>query len=139
MSETIKIEIEIPAPPEGWGEVAFRKVEHGEYSTMIWSGSVWQKCIGQTANAYLVARKLAPPWTPPPEWHAMFGDCWLTRDRHNNFRVHQAKPESFAEHGIWECHGTECYISVFRSELFPPYPTTIPWEQCCFKIGEPRE
>lgn len=137
MSKTIKIEIEIPAPPEGWGHVEYRKVLHEEDTVMFWDGQEWQKCHVQTGYAYPVARKLTPLWTPPPQWHTLFGDCWLTRDKHGNVRLHQTKPELFCEHGIWEASGSEFYLLPFRTEMLPP--RTIPWDKCCFKIGEPKE
>ena len=136
MSKTIKIEIEIPAPPEGWGEVEYRRIEQTE-NVLFWDSRHWMLCPGRTDWAYPVARKLAPQWTPPPEWHAMFGDSWVSRDKFGNVRVHRAKPSIFHEHGVWESDEEEFYMLPFRIELMPP--NSIPWEKCCFKIGEPKE
>ena len=135
MSKKIKIEIEIPAPPEGWGEVEYREVNVGDY---FWDGTYWiLASVRGSAVLHLTARKLPPIWTPPPEWRAMFGDCWLTRDRFGNLRLHETKPELFCEHGIWEANGSEFYLLPFRPELMPP--NDIPWQKCCFKIGAPLE
>lgn len=138
MSKTIKMEIEVPAPPEGYGEVEYRSVKLEERDAKFWNGVCWVNVYGFCSTyQYPVARKLPPLWKPPAAWHQMFGDCWLTRDFHSNLHVHKTKPDSFPEYGVWECNDSEFYLLPFRPELLPP--DSIPWEQCCFKIGEPNE
>lgn len=130
----IELTIKIPAPPEGWGEVEFRQAMPGDY--LLHAGTWFLSELG-TDGKYPVARKLPPLWTPPPQWQAMFGDCWLSRDKNGSVLVHKAKPEPFHEHGIWECNDDEFYLLPFRPEMMPP--DSIPWEECCFKIGDPKE
>lgn len=136
MSKTIKIEIEIPAPPEGWGEVEYRRVEQGE-NVLFWYSRHWSLCPGQTDWAYPVARKLAPLWTPPPEWRAMFGDCWLAVDSDQEVKLSRTKPKCAS--GVWD--SDEFWLcfnwNMIVREMLPP--ENIPWHKCCFKIGEPKE
>jgi hypothetical protein len=136
VSKTIKIEIEIPAPPEGWGEVVFRRVTDGETDVKFWDGSKWANASGLvTAYQYPVARKLIPLWTPPPELVACLKPGWLTRDAFDICTLHGVKPTPKELH--WISKGPEWRLNAINPNLLPPL--TIPWEKCCFKIGEPQE
>lgn len=132
MSETIKIEIEIPAPPEGCGEVEYRRGVPGEY--LLDSGK-WVYCDYYTNETYPVASKLAPPWTPPPELINFLKSGWLTRDKFGVHALHAVKPQPKESH--WRSTGQEWRLNAIRPIFLPPL--TIPWDKCCFKIGEPDE
>jgi hypothetical protein len=132
VSKTIKIEIEIPAPPEGWGEVEFRKALPGDY----WFDCGLGLCVQFATQAvYPVARKLIPLWTPPPELVACLKPGWLTRDAFDICALHGVKPTPKELH--WTSEGPEWRLNAINPNLLPPL--TIPWEKCCFKIGEPQE
>lgn len=134
MSETIKIEIEIPAPPEGWGEVEYRKPRRGE---MYYAGVKWMNCRFSAKMSYPVARKLSPLWTPPPQWHAMFGDCWLVVDSDREVKLIRTKPTCVD--GMW--YGNTFWLRCMWEMIVPKMlpPGNIPWHKCCFKIGNPKE
>ena len=132
MSETIKIEIEIPPPPEGWGEVEYRRALPGDQ----WLNcGAWYFSRITTDGVYPVARKLPPLWTPPPELVAVLKPGWLTRDGFDIVALHGVKPERSASD--WRSQGREWELFWANPDMLPPL--TIPWEQCCFKIGEPKE
>ena len=132
MSETIKIEIEIPAPPEGWGEVEYRKGLPGDYRLDC---GIWFLCDCATDAPYPVARKLTPLWTPPLELVEVLKPGWLTRDCFHVCALHGVKPQPKGFN--WTSNGPEWRLNAVNPDLLPPL--TIPWEECCFKIGEPKE
>ena len=136
MSETIKIEIEIPPPPEGWGEVEFRYCSTLEKDARCWTGIAWVSQDEVETSVHIpVARKLPPPWTPPCELVATLKPGWLTRDSFDVHALHARKPKLNESH--WTSPGAEWRLSAINTTLLPPL--TIPWEQCCFKIGAPLE
>jgi hypothetical protein len=57
----MKIEIEIPEPPEGWVFDKFRQAKPGECR---WDGSCWVEGAFGTAGHYLVCVKSEPQWRP---------------------------------------------------------------------------
>lgn len=132
MSETIKIEIEIPAPPEGWGEVKYGYARPGDYALML---TIWEYVNVQLVCRHVVARKLPPLWTPSPELVAALKPGWLTRDSFDIVALHLAKPKHDASH--WVSEGPEWRLNAVNPDLLPPL--TISWERCCFQIGEPKE
>jgi hypothetical protein len=134
VSKKIKIEIEIPAPPEGWGEVEWRNAMPGDY---WFDCGIWSMSQMGTLAKYPVARKLVPPWMPPPELVAVFGAGWLTRDKDGKYELHtrERAPSPIGSH--WVSDGLEFAIDFVVPSLLPPL--TIPWEKCCFKIGDPQE
>ena len=134
MSETIKIEIEIPAPPEGWGEVRYGRASQGEMILDKLAAS-WLMCEVQSISSYIVARKLPPLWTPPPELVAVLKPGWLTRDCFHVCALHGVKPQPKGFN--WTSNGPEWRLNAVNPDLLPPL--TSPWEECCFKIGEPKE
>jgi hypothetical protein len=134
VSDTIKIEIEIPAPPEGWGEVEYRKALPGDYRLDC---GIWFLCDCATDAPYPVARKLTPLWTPPLELVEVLGHGWLTRDRSDVVEWHLTIKRPCKGDGHWHGDGLEVPIAFVRPSMLPP--SDIPWEQCCFKIGEPQE
>jgi hypothetical protein len=89
VSKTIKIEIEIPAPPEGWGQVEYGYARPGDYALNL---TVWQYVNVNSAYRHVVARKLTPLWTPPPELVACLKPGWLTRDAFDICALHGVKP-----------------------------------------------
>lgn len=132
MSETIKIEIEIPAPPDGWGEVEYRLPQLGE---SYWNGEVWSvSCSYCSPRPYPVARKIAPPWTPPPELVAVIKPGWVAMDENKSWWWHPEKPELSLTG--WVCRGECASLGGVKLELLP---TNTPWHKCCFKIGDPQE
>jgi hypothetical protein len=134
VSDTIKIEIEIPAPPEGWGEVEYRKGLPGDYRLDC---GIWFLCDCATDAPYPVARKITPLWTPPPELVAVLGRGWLTRDKGGVVEWHETEKRPRKDYGCWFGCGLGVTIDFVRPSMLPP--PNIPWEQCCFKIGDPRE
>ena len=130
----MKVEIEIPDPPEGWVFDGIRKARDGEMA--LFHGGQWSKCLhSETHYSYLVAVKAKPLWEPPPELAAMLLDGWITRDRSTRVVLHSEKP--FRESSAWDSKGSQFYLHCVRPELLPP--VTIPWKQSCFKIGDPKE
>jgi hypothetical protein len=132
VSDTIKIQIEIPAPPEGWGEVEYRKGLPGDYRLDC---GIWFLCDCATDAPYPVARKLTPLWTPPLELVEVLKPGWLTRDCFHVCALHGVKPQPKGFN--WTSNGPEWRLNAVNPDLLPPL--TIPWEKCCFKIGEPKE
>jgi hypothetical protein len=129
----VKIEIEIPDPPEGFVIDGFRQAEPGE---RWWDAVAWSECVRvRTTGAYLVAVKAKPPWEPSPELIAVLRPGWLTRNENTSLVLHSDKP--LRKSRVWESEGNHHYLHCVRPELLPP--TSIPWDQFCFKIGEPKE
>jgi hypothetical protein len=129
----VKIEIEIPDPPEGWVYDAIRQGTPGE---KIWSGVVdgWRDCGICTGYKYPVAVKAKPPWEPLPELIAIVRPGWVTRNKGGYCRHHIDEPKKNANWGWYSCEMNS--LEAIRPDLLPP--ETIPWDQCCFKIGEPE-
>lgn len=132
MSKTIKVEIEIPAPPEGWGQVEYRNALPGDYWFDCGSWSMSQ--MGTLAK-YPVARKLAPLWTPSPEF-SVLRPGWIAMNWNEYWFWFNKKPILFTS--SWQRYGNSESVNLraFNPSLFPQ---NIPWQQCCFKIGEPDE
>ena len=135
MTKTIKIEIEIPAPPEGWGDIEFRHVMLTDKTSRFWNGAVWVECHGlETEYQYPVARKLVSLWTPPPELVAAVRPGWIAMDRDGGWWWYETTPELSC--AAWQstdvCHG----LGEIKPNLLP---NNVPWEKCCFKIDEPKE
>ena len=128
----MKVEIEIPDPPEGWVFDGFRQAEPGERR---WDGGGWMECTFRTVGHYLVCVKAKPLWKPSPELVALFLDGWITRDRSSRVVFHSKKP--FREFASWDSEGSQFYLRCVRPEMLPP--DSIPWDQSCFKIGDPQE
>ena len=137
MSKTITIEIEIPAPPEGWGEVEWRHVASGDDESVFFNGIRWVPARAfSTDRKVPVARKLAPLWTPPPELVAVLKPGWVAMDDDGDWYWHKKRPR--LGEGEWDIVANSRGIDmpIIQDSLFP---TNIPWEKCCFKIGDPRE
>ena len=135
MSKTIKIEIEIPAPPEGWGEVEYRRIEQTE-NVLFWDSRHWRLCPGRTDWAYPVARKLKPLWTPPPELVAVLKPGWVAMDEDGDWYWHKKRPRLGEGEWVVVANSRGIDMPIIQDSLFP---TNIPWYECCFKIGEPKE
>jgi hypothetical protein len=128
----MKIEIEIPDPPEGWVVDGFRQAEKGERR---WAEVSWVECPYKTTGSYLVAVKATPLWEPSPYLVALVVPGWVTRDKGGYCRHHRRKPRG--NNGEAWCSDEMHSLMAIQYDLLPP--TTIPWDQCCFKIGEPQE
>jgi hypothetical protein len=128
----VKVEIEIPDPPEGWVYDAIRQGTPGE---KIWSGVVggWQDCSICTAYKYPVAVKAKPLWEPSPELGAVLRPGWIARDSNDVWYWYKGKPLCGTH--MWLGDSSKS-LNAVRKELLAP--ANIPWGQCCFKIGEPE-
>ena len=130
----MKVEIEIPDPPEGWVVDGYREVVAGEMA--LFDDGIWYNCEHSgTVYKYLIAVKIKPLWEPSPELVSVLLDGWITRDRSTRVVLHSEKP--FRESSAWDSKGSQFYLHCVRPELLPP--VTIPWKQSCFKIGDPKE
>ena len=127
----VKIEIEIPDPPEGWVFDGFRQAEPGERR---WAEVSWVECPYKTTGSYLVAVKAKPLWEPSLLLLRLLQPGWVTRDKGGYCRHHRRKPR--ANNGEAWCSDEMHSLMAIQYDLLPP--TTIPWDQCCFKIGEPE-
>jgi len=121
----MKIEMEIPDPPEGWVVDGFREAYVNE---IIWRGDGWVFSRINTLGKYLVCVKAKPLWEPSPALLSLVVPGWVTRDkdgycRHNNDQAWYSD----------EMHS----LMAIQYDMLPP--KDIPWDQCCFKIGEPQE
>ena len=128
----VKVEIEIPDPPEGWVFDGYRKVGAGEMA--LFDNRQWSKCqYSGTDYSYLVCVKAKPQWEPSPELVAVLMPGWIARDHDGNWFWYGEKPTRLQDD--WD--GTSMYsISRVHRTVLPP--ADIPWDQCCFKIGEPE-
>jgi hypothetical protein len=129
----MKIEIEILNPPEGWVFDGYRKAIPGE--SILASNGQWQVTAISTMYNYLVCVKAKPLWEPSPELVAVLRPGWLTRNENTSLVLHSDKP--LRKSRVWESEGNHHYLHCVRPELLPP--TSIPWDQYCFKIGDPKE
>jgi hypothetical protein len=127
----VRIEIEVPDPPEGWAVGGFREAHVHE---LMWSGDGWIACRINTLGKYLVCVKAKPLWEPSPELVAVLRPGWLTQDENARLTLHSKRPRQ-ALHS-WVSDGSQLVLWCVRGELLPP--TKLPWYQCCFKIGEPE-
>jgi hypothetical protein len=127
----MKIEIEIPDPPEGWQLDGYRVAGPNE---KWWNGTFWA-CLmyGSTIYTYPVAIKAKPLWTPSPELVAVLKPGWYVRDNVNSRIVwwHKYKPKQ--TENDWISGGEIQEVRVINECLLPPL--TIPWDKCCFRIG----
>jgi hypothetical protein len=131
----MKVEIEIPDPPEGWVFDGYRKVAVGEMA--LHDDGRWYKCqFTDTGYRYPVAIKEKPLWEPSPAIVAALIPGWLTRDKNECLALHSKGPRPLSDR-FWASDGLAVAVHCIRPELLPP--ADIPWDQCCFKIGEPDE
>jgi len=127
----VKIEIEIPDPPEGWVVDGFRQAEKGERR---WAEVSWVECPYKTTGSYLVAVKATPLWEPSPELVAVLKPGWIARDPGRGWYWFKSVP--FVNGTVWSGSGYRT-LDAIKPHLLPP--DTIPWDQCCLKIGDPQE
>jgi hypothetical protein len=126
----MKVEIEIPDPPKGWVFDGFRQAEPGERR---WDGGTWMEGACRTVGHYLVCVKAKPLWEPSPELVAVLNPGWIARDKDQMWFWYSTKPTRRE----YNWNGRGAYVlRIIDSELLPP--NQIPWDQCCFKIGEPE-
>ena len=125
----VKVEIEIPDPPEGWVVDGFRQADAGEQR---WAEVSWVECPYKTTGSYLVAVKAKPQWEPSPELVAVLQPGWIARDGNGFWYWYKGKPMCGTH--MWLGDSGSRSLNAVRKELLAP--TIIPWDQCCFKIGE---
>jgi hypothetical protein len=126
----VRIEIEVPDPPEGWAVGGFREAHVHE---LMWSGDGWIACRINTLGKYLVCVKAKPLWEPSPELVAVLQPGWVAKDFNGEMYWYGRMPKRLTF--SWD--GTPMRtLNFLKRDLLPP--TTIPWDQCCFKIGEPE-
>ena len=125
----MKLEIELPDPPEGCVIDGFRKAEPDEF----WhDGTVW--CRGPSVYVYPVAVKAKPQWEPSPELLAVLMPGWIAKHPAGTWFWYREKPRKLSY--FWG--GTTSFgLRIINSKLLPPDST--PWDKSCFKIGEPQE
>ena len=126
----VKVEIKIPDPPEGWVFDGFRAAVS---STEKWhNGTAW--CAGPSVYNYPVAVKAKPLWEPSPELVAVLKPGWIARDSNDFWYWYKGKPLCGTH--MWLGDSSRS-LNAVRKELLAP--ATIPWDQSCFKIGDPQE
>ena len=125
----MKVIIEIPDPPEGWVFDGFRAAVS---STEKWhNGTAW--CAGPSVYNYPVAVKAKPLWEPSPQLVAVLNPGWIARDDNGKWFWYGERPTRL--NFEWQCDSMYSMPTVRRSAL---PPDSIPWDQSCFKIGEPE-
>jgi hypothetical protein len=126
----MKVEIEIPDPPEGFVYDGYRKALKNEY---WFDCGFWSMCETCTEYMYHVAVKAKPLWTPSPELVAVLRPGWIVRDKCNSHICwwHKDKPKLTEKD--WISGGEIQEVRVINECLLPPL--TIPWDKCCFRIG----
>jgi hypothetical protein len=127
----MKVEIEIPDPPEGWVFDGFRRANKGE---RWWDGGCWHDCNYSTSGHYLVCVKAKPLWEPSLLLLRLLQPGWVTRDKGGYCRHHRRKPRG--NNGEAWCSDEMHSLMAIQYDMLPP--KDIPWDQCCFKIGEPE-
>ena len=131
----MKIEIEVPDPPEGWVFDGIRRAVAGEMALLDDGDGRWSKCeYGGTVYMYPIAVKAKPLWEPSPELVAVFDPGWIARDHDGRWYWYGEKPTRL-QHD-WEGLAMHS-MSKVRRNVLPP--DSIPWDQSCFKIGDPKE
>jgi hypothetical protein len=124
----MKVEIEIPAPPEGLVYDGYRKALQNEY---WFDCGFWNMCESYTEYMYPVAVKANPLWTPSPELVAVVSSGWIAMDSSGTWFWYSDKPV-LTQH-TWEGASMNSMAWIRPSVL--PLPNTIPWDKCCFRIG----
>jgi hypothetical protein len=128
----VKVEIEIPDPPEGWVFDGFRKGVAGEM--VLLDDGRWANCKNSgTAYKYPVAVKAKPVWEPSLELVAVLRPGWIARDSNDFWYWYKGKPMCGTH--MWLGDSSRS-LNAVRKELLAP--SNIPWNQCCFTIGEPE-
>lgn len=96
----MKVEIEIPEPPEGWVFDGYRCASTGE---KIFDGRKWEencRASGVTARRYPVAVKAKPKWRPAILDHLAPGQ-WLSIDSSEVVNLTKTKPAFTV--CVWNC------------------------------------
>ena len=125
----MKVEIEIPDPPEGFVIDGFRAAVS---SAEKWhNGTAW--CAGPSVYNYPIAVKAKPLWEPSPELVAVLQPGWIARDFNGEIYWYGRMPKRLTF--SWDGAPMRT-LNLLKRDLLPS--TSIPWDQCCFKIGEPE-
>jgi hypothetical protein len=128
----MKVEIEIPDPPKSWAYDGYRP---GLPSELIFCCGAWDFPEKTTVFNYPVAVKAKPLWEPSQYLVALLVPGWVTRDKGGYCRHHRRKPR--VNNGEAWCSDEMQSLMAIQYDMLPP--ADIPWEKCCFKIGEPDE
>jgi hypothetical protein len=128
----MKVEIEIPDPPEGWVFYGARIIKNGERYLFNGAWVLWESV--PSSFPVLVCVKAKPLWEPSFSLLRLLQPGWVTRDKGGYCRHHRRKPRG--NNGEAWCSDEMHSLMAIQPNLLPP--TTIPWDQCCFKIGEPE-
>jgi hypothetical protein len=124
----VNILFEIPDLPEGWVVDGYRCAYAGELR--LFRG-MWCTCEEDSHFEGLVAIRAKPLWEPSPELVAVLQSGWVARDGNGFWYWYKGKPMCGTH--MWLGDSSRS-LNAVRNELLAP--TTIPWDQCCFKIGE---
>jgi hypothetical protein len=127
----MKVEIEIPDPPEGWVFDGFRQAHVHE---RVLSGCCWVTCHINTLAKHFACIKEKPLWEPSPELVAVLNPGWIARDHDGKWHWYGDRPTRV--NIDWQGDSMHAMPTVRRSVL---PPVSIPWHKSCFKIGEPQE
>jgi hypothetical protein len=128
----VKIEIEIPDPPEGWVFDGARIIKNGERYLFNGAWVLWESV--PSSFPVLVCVKAKPLWEPPFLLLRLLQPGWVTRNKGGYYRHHIDAPKKNSNWG-WYSYEMNS-LEAIRPDLLPP--KTIPWDKCCFKIGEPE-
>jgi hypothetical protein len=128
----MKVEIEIPDPPEGWVFDGARIIKNGERYLFNGAWLLWESV--PSSFPVLVCVKAKPLWEPSLLLLRLLQPGWVTRDKGGYCRHHRRKPRG--NNGEAWCSDEMHSLMAIKFDLLPP--TTIPWDQCCFKIGDPE-
>ena len=124
----MKVEIEIPEPPEGWVFDGYRCASTGE---KIFDGRKWEencRASGVTARRYPVAVKAKPKWRPAILDHLAPGN-WLSIDCNGTVNVTSEKPEFIdVSGGYWDCDAGTAFIVLSE-------PIQLRGPEACWPTG----
>ena len=127
----MKVEIEIPDPPEGWVFDGARIIKNQERYLFNGAWVLWESV--PSSFPVLVCVKAKPLWEPSPKLVAVIRPGWIARDSTDKWYWYPSKPKSNSRLWLGDCRP----LNAINKESLPP--DSIPWDQCCFKIGEPQE
>jgi hypothetical protein len=128
----MKVEIEIPEPPEGWVFDGSRIIKYQERYLFNGAWVLWESV--PSSFPVLVCVKAKPLWEPSQELLAVLRPGWIARDRGRGWYWFSSVP--FVNGAVWSGSGYRTLDGI-KQNLLPP--DTIPWDKSCFKIGDPQE
>ena len=123
----MKVEIEIPEPPEGW---VFDGYRYGTRGEKILIGNEWEpvSASGLTVDRYPVAVKAKPKWRPVILDH-LAPNNWLSIDCNGTVNVTSEKPEFIdVSGGYWDCDAGTAFIVLSE-------PIQLRGPEACWPTG----